>query len=189
MYDFIFNVLLQKNENITKSQITEVLGGFICNPISTKTVRTILNYQEAYNYLQDHEDTVITLEDLRFYNTCVSRIDSPDAGTLRWAVVHIGEYVPPIIIESEVCGKLRDINEMSNDVDKAIECFIYICKAQLFITNNFTTALFAANHLLQDTMLNISPEDAPALYNLLYDYYLDDSKRDIVREFLLCHIH
>lgn len=125
-----------------------------------------LNMRDAWRFLLDNLDYPVNLMYVRELNKiCGAR------------------YIPPIPVQDEVAHKLNEINTMTDSIDRAVEMFCYLAKAQLFIDGNKRLAQLVANKILIYEGVGILQiTDVDKFKTLLVDYYESDS--DSLKGFL-----
>lgn len=144
-----------------------------------------LNMRDAWRFLLDNLDYPVNLMYVRELNKiCGARLIY-GSGELRASNVRIGgsSYIPPIPVQDEVVCKLSEINTMTDPIDRAVEMFCYLAKAQLFIDGNKRLAQLVANKILIYEGVGILQiTDADKFKTLLVDYY--ESDLDSLKGFL-----
>lgn len=144
-----------------------------------------LNMRDAWKFLLDNLDYPVNLMYVRELNKiCGARLIY-GSGELRASNVRIGgsSYIPPIPVQDEVAHKLNEINAMTDSIDRAVEMFCYLAKAQLFIDGNKRLAQLVANKILIYEGVGILQiTDVDKFKTLLVDYYESDS--DSLKGFL-----
>lgn len=144
-----------------------------------------LNMRDAWIFLLDNLDYPVNLMYVRELNKiCGARLIY-GSGELRASNVRIGgsSYIPPIPVQDEVAHKLNEITTMTDPIDRAVEMFCYLAKAQLFIDGNKRLAQLVANKILIYEGVGILQiTDADKFKTLLVDYYESDS--DSLKGFL-----
>ena len=71
-------------------------------------------------------------------------------GVLRTGNVGIGgtDYKPPIPEKDNVTLNIEKINLIKNPTERALDCFLWTCRSQLFWDGNKRTSSLAANKIL-----------------------------------------
>lgn len=90
-----------------------------------------LNMRDAWRFLLDNLDYPVNLMYVRELNKICG-----------------SSYIPPIPVQDEVAHKLNEITTMTDPIDRAVEMFCYLAKAQLFIDGNKRLAQLVANKIL-----------------------------------------
>ncbi len=95
-------------------------------------------------------------------------------------------YYPSIPRENEISIVLNKIAGAA-DIDSALELFCYVVKGQFFNDGNKRTATLITNlFMIQNGLgiVSIAPERTPDFYNALTDYYMDETKKDVLKAFM-----
>ena len=125
------------------------------NNVSAEDVLKIINLKHAWQFVID-KDVIQTPSDYYLCSYIARLVNEgllaiPDGGRIRGVPVTIGgsTYVPPLPFEDKVKQDIRDILELKiDDIDKAIELFLYVMKTQIYNDGNKRTAVIYANHYL-----------------------------------------
>lgn len=185
-------------DSIWKAANVEGLGTTFSNteailenlPVTTKRdeVLFVLNMRDAWRFLLDNLDYNNCWMLIREFNNIVGRDLIYGCGTVRRIEVRIGgtSWKPVIPIESDIYDSISDINKITDPIDKALEYFCYLCRAQLFIDGNKRVAQLMANKVLIENgvgILSIPVEKVCKFKELLIGYY-ESNDSVLLKEFL-----
>lgn len=174
--ELVFNTAYIEGVNVTFPQTQAILDGAVVNNIPVSDIQTVLNLRDAWKLCLNTLDEDVDLAYVCRLNGFVSRNESLDWGHLRSGQVYISgtEYIPPVPVEQEVKTRLQSILDVEDPVDRAIECFCYTVRSQLFWDGNKRTATILANRLLIAEgagVLTIGKSDSVEFNTALLHYY------------------
>lgn len=160
-----------------------------CKPTDVYFVN---NMNKAYDFVLreiDYNDCLMLIRELN--KICADDLFT-QSGQLRTQNVSIGgtSWVPDIPIESVVCDEIKQINSIADPVEKALEYFCYLTRAQLFIDGNKRVAQLMTNKVLIESgvgVLSIPPYAMAELKRRLIHYYeTGDSNelKSLLREYI-----
>lgn len=178
---------------VTFPQTNEIYEGRSVSGLAIEQVNVINNLKHAWQFVFDSIEYPIDfrwISQLHYEIGQNSVINMP--GELRPADVKVTtglseEFVPPIPDKKEVSEHVQQIASIADPVDRAVEMFCYLCKAQVFWDGNERTAQLSANKILISSgqgILSIDPDQDMRFRNLLADYYLH-GKDDGLKSFLI----
>lgn len=176
--------------SVTYPETQAIVDGINVARLSVDDILVIRNLKNAWKFVLGSIAKETNLDLLLGINAEVSRGESLDWGHLRTGQVGISgtNYLPPIPEEKSVIMCIQKILDSDlSDTEKAIDLYVYCCKAQLFWDGNKRTAFIFANKYLIEKgcgLLSIKDEDITNFNAKLSDYYQDDTKKQILKEFL-----
>lgn len=179
-----------KSANVEGLGITFPNTEAILNNIPVNTTRDevlfCINMRNAWTFLLDNLGYNNSFMLIREFNKIIGANLIYGCGTLRKADVVIGgtSWKPTIPVEDEVYNKIYDLNAISNPIDKALEYFCYLCRAQLFIDGNKRVAQLMANKILIESgigIMSIPVECREEFFVLLIEFYISDDSSKLVK--------
>lgn len=176
--------------NVTYPETQAIVDGINVAHLSIHDILVIRNLKNAWKFVLENIEKETDLDFLLRINEDVSRGESLDWGRLRTGQVGISgtNYLPPIPEENNVRECIQKIIDKNfSDTEKAIELYMYCCKSQLFWDGNKRTAFIFANKYLISKgcgLLSIKDEDILSFNVKLTDYYQEEEKKQILKEFL-----
>lgn len=139
----------------------------------------VLNMKHAYEFVFDTVTEPIDIMYLRELHKILGENLIYDCGILRTYNVSIGgtNWKPELPDYDNVKDCLLRINSLSNAEAKAIACFCYIAKSQLFSDGNKRLAQLITNKVLIENGIGIFkiPYEIDTWRALLVDYYETDN--------------
>lgn len=185
-------------DSIWKSANVEGLGTTFPNteailenlPVLTRRdeVLFILNMRDAWHFLLDNLEYNNCWMLLREFNNIVGRDLIYGCGMLRRHDVSIGgtTWKPAIPVEADVYETVRNINDIEEDVDRALSYFCFITRAQLFIDGNKRVAQLMANKVLIESGIGILsiPVDKAVLFKELLVKFYETNDDSTLKDFL-----
>lgn len=188
LYDCIYSSVKVEGLGMTYPQTLSILEGAPIEGATAKDVLFVINMKRAWKFLEDNKEYPVNVMLLREYNKICGNNLIDGCGELRTGIVHIGgtKYVPPIPELSDVVDSVSKITHIPDPVERAIEMFLYISKAQLFIDGNKRVSQLVANHILVSADVGIMriPDTGVAEFTTaLLQHYEGDSKE--LRDYLL----
>lgn len=150
LYDCIYSSVKIEGLGMTYPQTLSILEGAPIEGATARDVLFVVNMKRAWKFLEDNKDYPVNVMLLREYNKICGNNLIDGCGVLRTGIVHIGgtRYIPPIPELSDVVDSVSKITSISDPIERAIEMFLYISKAQLFIDGNKRVSQLVANHIL-----------------------------------------
>lgn len=176
--------------NVTYPETQAIVDGINVAHLSIDDILVIRNLKNAWKFVLENIEKETDLDFLLRINEDVSRGESLDWGRLRTGQAGISgtNYLPPIPEENNVRECIQKIIDKNfSDTEKAIELYMYCCKSQLFWDGNKRTAFIFANKYLISKgcgLLSIKDEDILSFNVKLTDYYQEEEKKQILKEFL-----
>lgn len=159
-------------------------------PVNTKRdeVLFVLNMRDAWRFIIDNLDYNDCLMFIRELNKIAGRDLIYGCGVLRKSDVSIGgtSWKPSIPYEDDVYESISKINRIEDKVEKALEYFCYLSRAQLFVDGNKRVAQLMANKILIEEgigILAIPVEEVVTFKTILVDFY-ESNEADRLKEFL-----
>lgn len=159
-------------------------------PVTTRRdeVLFILNMRDAWRFLLDNLEYNNCWMLLREFNNIVGRDLIYGCGVLRRHEVSIGgtAWKPEIPVEADVYDSIKRINNIEEDVDRALSYFCYITRAQLFVDGNKRVAQLMANKVLIESgigVLSIPVSKLIVFKELLVEFY-ETAESDKLKDFL-----
>lgn len=189
LVDNIYSSAKLEGINVTFPETQALLDGVNVGRIPLADVEKILNLRDAWKYTLSNIDGTLDLMLVKKVNYYVARNESLAWGTLRTGQVGISgtDYVPPIPDENSCTKKLDEILEQdTSHTEKAIDLFLWLCRAQLFWDGNKRTATIVANKLLISNgngIFQIKERDLVEFNTKLSSYYTS-GKTDDIKQFL-----
>ena len=189
LVDNIYSSAKLEGINVTFPETQALLDGVNVGRIPLADVEKILNLRDAWKYTLSNIDGTLDLTLVKKVNYYVARNESLAWGTLRTGQVGISgtDYVPPIPDENSCTKKLDEILEQdTSHTEKAIDLFLWLCRAQLFWDGNKRTATIVANKLLISNgngIFQIKERDLVEFNTKLSSYYTS-GKTDDIKQFL-----
>lgn len=178
----VFNTAYIEGVNVTFPQTQAIIDGAVVHGIAISDVQTVLNLRDAWREALRTLDEPLSLSYVCKINDHVSRNESLEWGCLRSGIVWVGgtDYTPPIPNEATVNTKLKEIAEISDPTERALEYFCYAVRAQLFWDGNKRTSTIVASKVLIENgcgVLTIGKNEALQFNEALLHYYdTEDSK-------------
>ena len=174
--ELVFNAAYIEGVNVTFSQTRAIIDGAVVNNIPVSEIQTVLNLRDAWRFCLSSLEAPLDLQYICRINDLVSRNESLEWGKLRDGIVSIGgtEYVPPIPDEKQVVAELERINAISDAKERALECFCYAVRSQLFWDGNKRTATIVAGKILIEAgegVLTVVKSKALDFNEALSNYY------------------
>lgn len=128
-------------------------------PVMTKRdeVLFVLNMRDAQRFLLDNLEYNNCWMLLREFNNVAGRDLVPAPGVLRRTEISMGgtTWKPDIPSEPDVYEKISDLNKIVDPVEKALEYYCYITRAQLFNDGNKRVAQLMTNKILIENGVGI----------------------------------
>lgn len=147
-------------DSIWKSANLEGLGTTFPNteailnniPVSTSynEVNFIINMRNAWQFIFDSIDYPIDVMYLRELNRIAGDRLFNGNGIIRSTVVGIGgtDWTPEIPNYDDIVKDLKTILSIDDSITRALKCFCYIARTQIFIDGNKRVAQLIANKIL-----------------------------------------
>ena len=186
--DNVYSNARMEGINVTFSQTQTILQGVNVPNLKLDEIQVILNLRDAWNYIINNVDEELNLEFICKVNEFVARNESIEWGRLRTGKVTISgtDYIPEIPEKEKVNEKLKDILNIENATERAIEYMLFGMKSQLFWDGNKRTSTIVANKIMIENgtgNIKVSDENLEEFNKLLSEFYTTDNKEKI-KEFL-----
>lgn len=173
-------------DSIWKSAGIEGLGTTFPNiekileNISVQTKRDevffIVNMKRAWYFLFDNINNPNNISYLQELNKiCVEEL-SYDAGNIRTAPVTIDgtSWIPELPQEDVIIDKLKEIEDMSNRLEAALEMFCFVARTQMFLDGNKRVAQLMCNKIMMQAdvgIFSVPYDQIDKFKELLVNYY------------------
>ena len=174
--------------NVTFPQTQTILEGVNVPNLKIDEIQVILNLRDAWNYVINNVEEKLDLDFICKVNEYVARNESLEWGKLRTGKVTISgtNYIPEIPAEEEVSEKIKEIINIGNATERAIEYMLYGMKSQLFWDGNKRTSTIVANKIMIENgvgIIKVSDENLEEFNKLLSEFYTTNNK-EIIKGFL-----
>jgi len=188
LVDYIYHSARLEGCNVTFPDTQTLLDGVNVGSVTLDDVQTILNLRDAWKYVLSNIDKPFNLEYICKINEYTARNESLEWGVLRTGNVGIGgtDYKPPIPEEHKVIKMIKKINSVENPTERALDYFLWACRAQLFWDGNKRTSTLAANKILIEAgegIFSIREKNIIEFNRLLSQFYTD-GKPEIIKHWL-----
>lgn len=173
-------------DSIWKSAGIEGLGTTFSNtekileniPVQTKRdeVLFIVNMKRAWYFLFDNVDYPNNISYLRELNKICMEELSYDAGNIRTAPVTIGgtSWIPELPQEDIIIDKLKEIENMPDRLEAALEMFCFVARTQMFLDGNKRVAQLMCNKIMMQAdvgIFSVPYDQIDKFKELLVNYY------------------
>ncbi|MCI5588237.1 MAG: Fic family protein [Lachnospiraceae bacterium] len=173
-------------DSIWKSAGIEGLGTTFPNtekileniPVQTKRdeVLFIVNMKRAWYFLFDNVDYPNNISYLRELNKICMEELSYDAGNIRTAPVTIGgtSWIPELPQEDIIIDKLKEIENMPDRLEAALEMFCFVARTQMFLDGNKRVAQLMCNKIMMQAdvgIFSVPYDQIDKFKELLVNYY------------------
>lgn len=173
-------------DSIWKSAGIEGLGTTFPNiekileNISVQTKRDevffIVNMKRAWYFLFDNISNPNNISYLQELNKICMEELSYDAGNIRTAPVTIDgtSWVPELPQEDVIIDKLKEIEDMSNRLEAALEMFCFVARTQMFLDGNKRVAQLMCNKIMMQAdvgIFSVPYDQIDRFKELLVNYY------------------
>ena len=178
----IYNLAKLEGCNITFPETQLIYDGINDQNVTIDDVRVVRNLKAAWEFYLNREfGTELNLEFLLAINKRVSHNESLDWGVLRYGDIGISgtNHKPKIPEEQEVREQLEEIKGITNETERALKLFLWMCRSQLFWDGNKRSASICCNKVLLDNgcgILIIAETNLKEFNILLSDFY--ETKKD-----------
>ena len=188
LVDYIYHSARLEGCNVTFPDTQTLLDGVNVGSVTLDDVQTILNLRDAWRYVLSRLDAPFDLDYICGINGHVSRNESLQWGVLRTGNVGIGgtDYKPPIPDKDSVALNIEKINIIKNPTERAVDCFLWLCRSQLFWDGNKRTSALAANKILIEAgegIFTIKEKNIIEFNKLLSQFYTDGNT-NIIKQWL-----
>ena len=173
-------------DSIWKSAGIEGLGTTFPNtekileniPVQTKRdeVLFIVNMKRAWYFLFDNVDYPNNISYLRELNKICMEELSYDAGNIRTAPVTTGgtSWIPELPQEDIIIDKLKEIENMPDRLEAALEMFCFVARTQMFLDGNKRVAQLMCNKIMMQAdvgIFSVPYDQIDKFKELLVNYY------------------
>jgi Fic family protein len=185
----IYSQAKMENIAITFPDTQTIINGISVSGLKIDDVQKVLNLRNAWHFVLDDCAVSLTLEYIKTVHAMVAYGELPPSmlNTLRNGAVSIGGsyYEPPIPKESDMVKWLATlITSNLSATDKALDYFLYTCRAQLFWDGNKRTASIVANKILIEAgagVMIVTERHLRRFNKLMIDFYETADKSKIKR--------
>ena len=170
--------------NVTFPQTKTILEGINVPNLKIDEIQCILNLRDAWKYVINNIHEEFNLDFICKINGFVARNESISWGTLRNGRVEITgtDYIPEIPEKGKVEEKIKEILNIENATERAIEYMLYGMKGQLFWDGNKRTSTICANKIMIENgngIIKVPDNKLEEFTSLLSEYYTTDNKEKI----------
>lgn len=164
-------------DGITFPQTEQIFDGVAPAGMTITDINVVNNIKRAWEFLFDHIESPLDWPFISGYNTIIGNADVINGpGKLREHSVRISgtDYVPPLPHFADIQADLRNIAQVRDPIEKALQLFTHVSRGQWFNDGNKRTAFLVANHTLIHEgigVLSISPHNKPEFTTLLIHFY------------------
>ena len=173
-------------DSIWKSAGIEGLGTTFPNtekileniPVQTKRdeVLFIVNMKRAWYFLFDNVDYPNNISYLRELNKICMEELSYDAGNIQAAPVTIGgtSWISELPQEDIIIDKLKEIENMPDRLEAALEMFCFVARTQMFLDGNKRVAQLMCNKIMMQEdvgIFSVPYDQIDKFKELLVNYY------------------
>lgn len=173
---------------VTFAQTEDIFNNVNVANLRPDEIIAVLNLKNTWQYMLDTIKEEITIEYIKkIHEEIASGIIRP-AGEFRDRGVGISgtNWRPKLPSEVDYETELKNIKQIKNELDYALEIFLWIQKSQMFIDGNKRTANLVANHEFIKNglgIITIPPELTGTYKQKLVDFYeTDDAEK--IKKFL-----
>ncbi len=136
----------------------------------------IVNMKRAWYFLFDNVDYPNNISYLRELNKICMEELSYDAGNIRTAPVTIGgtSWVPELPQEGIIIDKLKEIEDMPDRLEAALEMFCFVARTQMFLDGNKRVAQLMCNKIMMQAdigIFSVPYDQIDKFKELLFNYY------------------
>lgn len=190
----IYSQAKMENINITFPDTKTILDGASVSGLNIDDVQKVLNLRNAWRFVLDDLDAPLTLDYVTTLYSIVAYGELPPSmlHTLRTGDVSIGgSFYQPKVPDATASTERIDqlLNRNVTVTEKALDYFLYACRAQLFWDGNKRTATIAANKLLIEAgagVLIVNEKQLRRFNKLMIDYY-ETADKSRIKPFLYNH--
>lgn len=188
LIDSVYSSVKIEGLPVTFPQTKQIIENAEITKVKADNVQFVLNMRNAWKFLLDTLDCDFTLMYVRELNKICGYGLIQGSGDLRQSLVSIGgsTYIPSIPSYMSVLQEIDKLNNIEDNIQRAVAVFEYLSKAQLFIDGNKRVAQLAANKILissNEGILKIPDTDVEGFISALVDYY--ETGSNCLENFLL----
>lgn len=156
-------------------------------PTETKSeeVLFVINMKRAWQFLLDNLDSPNNVMLLREYNKVVGELLFRNNGEIRTFPVQIGgtAWEPELPNSIDIAERLQEIDRLENIELKALKCFCFVARTQMFADGNKRVAQLIANKILIENNIGIFQipiEKLERFKTLLIEFYETNADETII---------
>ena len=156
-------------------------------PTETKSeeVLFVINMKRAWLFLLDNLDSPNNVMLLREYNKVVGELLFRNNGEIRTFPVQIGgtAWEPELPNSIDIAERLQEIDRLENIELKALKCFCFVARTQMFADGNKRVAQLIANKILIENNIGIFQipiEKLERFKTLLIEFYETNADETII---------
>ena len=156
-------------------------------PTETKSeeVLFVINMKRAWQFLLDNLDSPNNVMLLREYNKVVGELLFRNNGDIRTFPVQIGgtAWEPELPNSIDIAERLQEIDRLENIELKALKCFCFVARTQMFADGNKRVAQLIANKILIENNIGIFQipiEKLERFKTLLIEFYETNADETII---------
>lgn len=173
---YIYNSAKLEGCNVTFPETQTILDGVNVGSVTLDDIQTILNLRDAWRFVLSSLDQPFDVDYICRVNDFVSRRESLQWGVLRTGRVGISgtNYEPPVPVRQDVERQIAQILSAESATERAIDYFLWACRAQLFWDGNKRTSTVCANKILiaaGEGILTVRDADVLTFNQLLLQFY------------------
>lgn len=132
--------------------------------------------KRAWYFLFDNISNPNNISYLQELNKICMEELSYDAGNIRTAPVTIGgtSWIPELPQEDVIIDKLKEIEDMSNRLEAALEMFCFVARTQMFLDGNKRVAQLMCNKIMMQAdvgIFSVPYDQIDRFKELLVNYY------------------
>ncbi len=184
LVDNIYANARMEGLNITFPETKTILEGINVPNLKIDEIQCILNLRDAWKYLINNIHTDFNLDFICKINEIVARNESIAWGVLRQGEVQITgtDYIPEIPNEEDVKKQIKNILQIENATERAIEYMLYGMRGQLFWDGNKRTSTICANKIMIENgcgIIKVPDNKLKDFTTLLSEFYSTNNKEKI----------
>lgn len=162
--------------NITFPETKTILDGVNVPNLKIDEIQCILNLRDAWKYVINNISDEFNLDFICKINEFVARNESLSWGTLRTGKVQITgtDYIPSIPDKDNIEKDIKQILQIENETERAIEYMLYGMRSQLFWDGNKRTSTICANKIMIENgkgIIKVPDNKLQEFTILLSDFY------------------
>ena len=181
----IYNQAKSEGVGATFPETERILENQTVDGITPNDIEVIIKLKRAWHTIYDTLGDEIYFENICLVNAIVSDSTNQSPGSIRNIDVYVTlkdnkKYIPSMPNEYEIKERLYEIKAIDSPLERGLELFVYLTKAQMFENCNKRTALLMSNKILLENDLGVifPNENQDRDYKrILTDYYQDEIKK------------
>ena len=174
--------------NITFPDTKTILDGVNVPNLKVDEIQCILNLRDAWKYVISNIDKEFNIDFICKVNEYVARNESLSWGTLRNGRVEISgtDYIPEIPNIENVKSDVKQILDIENSTERAIEYMLYGMRNQLFWDGNKRTSNICANKIMIENGVGIIkiPDKKLEEFNILLSNFYSTNDNCKIKQFI-----